>query len=159
MKPSINLRQPVFWLLPAILVGLLFVVVGSQADTEMYSVTASDKAFFEQIRKAILTDDAEWFSGAVSYPIELHLKKGTLHLARKADLKKHASLIFDERLKSLVRNQSASSLFKNWQGVMIGDGELWFSEVGAKTGQEGGLAWEYRITALNFDTQINAPKK
>jgi hypothetical protein len=126
-----------------------FFALQSEADARGFSVTASDKAFFEQIKNAVLTDDVEWFSGAVvSYTFVLRLDKGEIKLKNKADFKEHVALIFTTQLKSIVQKQSADSLFKNWQGVMIGDGEIWFSEVGEKTGN--GNVWVYRIIGINL---------
>jgi hypothetical protein len=129
------------------------------ADVEMNQITASDKAFFEQVRKAILADDFEWFSQAISYPIELHLNRKELHVKTKKELKKHTSVIFNKHLKKVIRAQSADSLFKNWQGIMVGQGDLWFSEVGEKVGNDGGLTWVYRITAINQTPDSEPPKK
>ncbi|MCR5857319.1 hypothetical protein [Mesorhizobium sp. J428] len=33
-------------------------------------------------------------------------------------------------MKSSVAKQTYATLFANWQGVCIGDGEVWFSGVG-----------------------------
>lgn len=125
---------------------LSFVAFQSQAD--MYPVTAADKAFFEQIRKAILTEDVKWFSEAIGYPIVLRTSSGEIKLKDKRDFKEHSALVFNARLKSTVRKQSPDSLFKNWQGVMIGNGEIWFSEVGEKTNT--GTVWVYRIIGINL---------
>jgi hypothetical protein len=126
----------------------MFIAPQGKADFHMFPITVSDKAFFEQIKKAVLADDVEWFSEAVSYPIVLRPGKGEIKLKNKNDFKEHAALIFTTHRKSVVRNQLPDSLFKNWQGVMIGDGEIWFSEVGKKT--ENGNVWVYRIIAINL---------
>ena len=126
-----------------------FLALQSEADLHYYPITVSDKAFFEKIKKAVLADDDEWFSGVVvSYPFVLRLGKAEIKLKNKADFKEHAALIFTTQLKSIVQKQSADSLFKNWQGIMIGNGEIWFSEVGEKTGN--GNVWVYRIIGINL---------
>src|SRR6267142_4755031 len=93
----------------------------SHGDLHKFPLTASDKAFFDQIRKAVLSDDIEWFSKAVSYPIVLRPNSREIKVKNKRDLKEHARLIFTAQLKSTVQRQSSSSLFKNWQGVMVGN--------------------------------------
>ncbi len=113
----------------------------------MYPVTASDKAFFVQVRKAILTNDIRWLSEAVSYPIVLKSGKTEYKLQNKEDFAAHASLILTAHLKTTVQNQSPESLFKNWQGVKIGTGEIWFSEVAETTGNE--KTWVQRIIGIN----------
>jgi len=132
-----------------LLLVLSFVAPQSNADLNMFPVTVADKAFFEQIRKAVLADDVEWFSEALfHHPFVLRLGKGKIILKNKNDLKKHAALVFNAHFKATVRNQSPDSLFKNWQGVMIGNGDIWFSEVGEQTGT--GIVWAYRIIAINL---------
>jgi hypothetical protein len=127
---------------------LSFVAPQSKADLHEFSISASDKTFFEQIRTAVLADDVEWFSEAVHYPIVLRPSNGEIKINNKKDFKKHATLVFTTLLKSTLQNQSPDSLFKNWQGVMIGNGEIWFSKVGEKT--ENGIVWTYRIIGINL---------
>jgi hypothetical protein len=133
----------------------LSALASCMADADYYSITSGDKAFFEQIKKAILTDDFESFAADVAYPIELYfggerrLQPRSTRFRTKAELRKYKTAIFCERLKSAVRNQSADSLFKNWQGLMIGNGELWFDQVIL----EGQTNWTYRIMAINITIQ------
>jgi hypothetical protein len=35
--------------------------------------------------------------------------------------------IFNKKVTEAVERQSYDSLFKNWRGVMIGNGEIWFT--------------------------------
>src|SRR5437016_4561699 len=86
---------------------ILLAAPSAKAGGEMYPITDSDKAFFWQIRKALLADDIEWLSGAVDYPIRVRLGRREIRLRRRADAKKHASLLLNEHLKSVVRDASA----------------------------------------------------
>ena len=114
-------------------VCLIFSFVACQSRAEMYPVTASDKAFFESVQSAVLTNGIEQFAEIVSYPIVLKLGKVEYKLQNKKGLIERAAMIFTPRLKSIVQNQSQDSLFKNWQGVRVGNGEIWFSEVAETT--------------------------
>lgn len=113
----------------------------------MYPLTVEDKAFLEQIKKAVLAGDAEAFSSLISYPVAIRPNSKTIKLQGPADVKRHSAAIFTERLKSAVQSQTPDSLFKNWRGVMIGNGEIWFSQVLEKDGQ--GENWKYRIIGIN----------
>jgi hypothetical protein len=129
-----------------------------ETNAQFYPVSPSDQAFFKQAQRAVLTDDVEWLSRALSnYPFTVKLKAGQIKLKNKEDLKKHAKTIFNAKLKDAIRNQSSNSLFKNWQGVMIGDGEIWFSEIGQTN--EHGTAWVQRIIAINVpqDRSVGVP--
>jgi hypothetical protein len=128
----------------------LSVMADENQDFSM-AVTQSDKAFFQQIKKAIATNDFIWLSKAVSYPLDVQLANKVLHLANEADFKKNARTILTEQLKSVVNQQPADSLFKNWQGVMIGRGQIWFTQVGEESGKGQPLIWVYKIVAFNLD--------
>jgi len=137
-----------------LILGVIFLVlwcagVQLQADTNsIYPVTPADKAFFELIRSSILSTNIESLSQAISYPILVRTGSRELKLRSKKDLKEQAAFIFSARLKAVVQKQSPDELFKNWQGVMVGDGEIWFSPVGEGSGSEH--RWVYRILALNL---------
>jgi len=109
-----------------------------------YSLTAEDKDFFEHIKAAVLADDAVWLSTNISYPLKLG---DTLTLQNTTNFLEQSTNIFNDHLKSVLRNQSADVLFKNWQGVMIGNGVVWFSETQDDSNKEAPLV--YRITAIN----------
>lgn len=85
----------------------------------------SYKAFFFKFKKAIDANDKIEISDMVSYPLK------TQHRV----IKSNSELIdfydeaFPDNLKALIKNQKYSNLFSNSQGVMIGNGEIWFSEV------------------------------
>jgi hypothetical protein len=118
-----------------------------QAEESFYPITTSDKAFFEQIRNSILTDDIDWLAKSVAYPIVLRPAGNEIAVRNKHDLKKRSKLILNEHLKSVVRTQSPDTLFKNWQGVMIGDGEIWYSKIIEKGREKRG--WVLRVIAIN----------
>ena len=136
---------------------LLFLgALGScMADGDSWSITSGDKAFFEQIKKAILADDFDAFAGAVAYPTELHfldahrLEPRNVPIQTKSELKKYKSAIFSDGLKSAIRIQSADSMSKSWRGLMVANGDLWFDQIQC----EGQTNWTYRIVAINITIQ------
>jgi len=137
------------FLLPSAAYVLLLVSWASitWAQESFYPITPSDKALFGQIRNAILTDNIDWLANSVSYPTVLRPGGHEIRVSSKRALKKRAKLFLNEHLKSIVRTQSPDTLFKNWQGVMIGDGEIWFSEVVEKGQKQRG--WMFRVIAIN----------
>ncbi len=113
--------------------------------SSMYPVTLQDKKFLEQIKKAVLTNDVEWLSGVVSYPLGIKQNGKTITLNNSSDFKKYATTILTAHLKSAVQNQLPDSLFKNWQGVMIGNGAIWFSAIKETPDDD----WRHRIIGIN----------
>ena len=53
--------------------------------------------------------------------------------------------IFNNKVKQALQQQKLNELFKNFQGVMIGSGELWIANV-SKTKNE-----VYKIRSINYD--------
>jgi hypothetical protein len=139
---------------------ILFTCIAAQSEEfKMDPVTSEDKAFFEQIKKAVLADDVGAFSKMISYPLVIHLSDKTVKLKNAEDVKKNSAIIFTAHLKSDVKNQSSDSLFKNWRGLMIGNGVIWFSQVRDHNNKSD--HWHYRIIGINPEDRAvkdKAPK-
>jgi len=132
----------------ATMICLAFSLLPFQSRADIGSVTASDKAFFERLQTAVSANDIEWLSTVLSYPLVVHMGKAKYTLQNKDDFASHAKLILTPHLKLTVQSQSENSLFKNWQGVRIGDGEIWFSEVSQTIGSQ--RSWVKRIIGINL---------
>jgi len=128
--------------------ALIVWVCAAAAQTnefKMFLVTPGDKSFYEKIKKAVLTNDVEWLSEVISYPIELKQDGKNVTLNSSSDFKKYSASFLTPYLKSAVQSQSPDSLFKNWQGVMIGNGAVWFSSVKEEPNDD----WKHRIIGIN----------
>jgi len=150
------MKSKTIWI---ILVSLLFGSLACKAGEDFYQVTASDRAFFKQVQKAVLAEDWEWLSAAVSYPIDIHLIKKTLHIKTKEEFKTQVRGVFHEHFKKIIRDQSEASLFKNWQGVMLGEGEIWFTDFEEAGQKEGQVTKTQRIIAINQIPDKSPPKE
>ncbi|MHC1481208.1 hypothetical protein ACYJW8_13230 [Frateuria aurantia] len=119
---------------------------GARSDSPPSAVTTSDQAtdrrldqlfgehqtyrvFFENFQKAVLAGDKSTVAAVIHYPITVHLdgKQWTLYNAKEfAGVYAH---IFTPDLVEVVRRQRYDDLFVNDQGVMIGQGAIWFSGI------------------------------
>jgi hypothetical protein len=54
--------------------------------------------------------------------------------------------VFNESVKSALRSQDLKRIFRNSQGVMIGNGEIWISNISESEKEI------YKITSINFKT-------
>jgi hypothetical protein len=116
-------------------------------DDDGFEVTSSDKAYFTQLQHAILTDDEKWISKELSwYPFPVILPSGILRIKNEQELKTLFDKIFSPKIKKIVRNQSPDSLSESENGLMVGDGEIWFGELWVTNNGKAGF--EYRITAI-----------
>jgi len=64
----------------------------------------------------------------VSYPLLVIHGSRKTHIKTKAEFLNQYEAIFDAHVRQAIARQSAKCLFGNYQGAMIGDGEVWFRE-------------------------------
>ena len=87
------------------------------------------RRFFELLKKASAKNDKKYLGNIVRYPITFYdhakLKKITNHI----DFEKKYSSIFNEKVRGAIAKQKYEDLFVNWQGIMVGNGEVWISGI------------------------------
>lgn len=88
------------------------------------------KAFFEELKEAAANKDAERLSQMVGYPLPVHSKSGRLQIQTSEEFIDRFPQIFGERVVKAIQDQVFDDLFVNYQGCMVGSGEVWFSTVG-----------------------------
>jgi hypothetical protein len=115
----------------------------SLAQQNKYAVAGIDDAesvdkFFLELKTAVEKNERDKVVLLVDYPINVLIKGRRTRLRNKAELLKNYNLVFNEKVKQVLAKSSAPS-FVNYQGVMIGDGEIWFNLIKDKL----------KITAIN----------
>lgn len=92
--------------------------------------------FAAGLRQNVLEENWEAFSRKVKYPI-------TIDEDTVADHRELVELIaqnpVSETFTRAIRKEMCSAMFCSWQGICMGDGQLWFNEVGG----------ELKVTAIN----------
>lgn len=87
-------------------------------------------AFFLKLQHAVSAGDKQALAAMVDYPFVAHAQGKAI----KINDAKHFVADYDKlvttKVKAAVAKQTYATLFTNWQGVMVGDGEIWFSGVG-----------------------------
>lgn len=114
-----------------------FEVAGIRDPNEMVAV-------FKTVKKAIADGDQAKVASNILYPLRVNSKNGTELIQTRADFVKHYDEIITKAVKKAIANQSVDQLFVNYQGVMVGNGDIWF----------GGSADEKQvigIVAINHD--------
>lgn len=87
------------------------------------------KEFFFEMKKAVLNSDSLKVADLIKYPITIKINGKKTKIKNNREFLKHYSRIIDAHIIETVRNQKYAELFANYQGVMIGNGEIWFSGV------------------------------
>ena len=132
-----------------VLICVLFAVAASSvaAATPRFALTgmpdAKVEAFFLKLQHAVDAHDVNKLAAMVSYPLVVNGKSTVPNLKY---FETHYNDIFTKTVVAAVKRQKYGALFGNDLGVMIGNGELWFSGVcrNASCNQYG-----VRIVAIN----------
>lgn len=94
-------------------------IVGSDASVE---------EFVSDAKKAISKGDKIWLAANLFYPLKVRIsEKSSIVLKNKNQFLLQYDKIFTTGFKSALNNTFSHNLFNNYQGVMIGDGEIWIN--------------------------------
>lgn len=111
-------------LLPA-LAFLPLVPPAAAADD---AISDSARAFFLELKRALLAGDREWVAAHVCLPLQPHLGEPRAAILTKEEFLKNYERFVTVAVVDAVRRQSSETLLHDEHGVMIGDGEIWFAE-------------------------------
>lgn len=103
---------------------------GSTVDIQGPKTAKAARAFLADLQAAVKASDKDKIAGMVSYPLNFIHDGKRVRIRSKQSFLAHYDTIFDERVRSTILKQSSHCLFGNYQGEMIGNGEVWFSEMG-----------------------------
>jgi hypothetical protein len=106
--------------------------VTAGTEVKRYShIVGSDAAveeFVSDAKKAISKGDKIWLAANLFYPLKVRIsEKSSVVLKNKNQFLLQYDKIFTTAFKSKLNNTFSHNLFNNYQGVMIGDGEIWIN--------------------------------
>ncbi|HKU94952.1 MAG TPA: hypothetical protein VJR58_06730 [Vineibacter sp.] len=87
------------------------------------------RTFFADLKTAIEAGNRQAIAAMVSYPLTVKIGGRELSLRSASDLLARYDQVVTARVTAAVRKQTYGALFARDTGVMIGDGELWFSGI------------------------------
>jgi len=96
---------------------------------ELYGSHEPYHAFFEKLKKAVAENDKQTVASMVDYPFKARINDKAVTIRDAAHFAADYDKVFTTKIKEAVAKQNYQNLFANWQGVMIGDGEVWFSGI------------------------------
>lgn len=83
--------------------------------------------FADKFKKAVTDDDRKIVASMIFYPIEATLNSKAVIINNEREFIKLYNDIFDKNLCNKIANSDTHNMLSNYQGVMLGDGEVWFS--------------------------------
>ena len=81
---------------------------------------------FNEVKKFVSEDNKEKVSEYILYPLRVNHDKSSTEIKTPDEFIKNYDNIFTEEVKKAFLNQDVKDTFVNYQGVMVGDGEIWF---------------------------------
>jgi len=101
---------------------------GSTVDLQGEEVAQKSRAFLAELQAAVSQGDKTIVAGMVSYPLLVIHGSTRTRVRTQAQFLSHYDSIFDAHVRRAIAQQSAKCLFGNYQGTMIGDGEIWYRQ-------------------------------
>lgn len=102
------------------------------------------RAFLARLKVAAAARDSRALSALIEFPLRLNIGNGRKMVSDRAAFLTNSEKYFSPGLRSAIAEQSEACLFGNWQGVMIGSGELWF-----RVQADG----SYKVHAINISAE------
>ena len=136
------------WLL--LLLASLAPAPASAQSEPLDSATASHlRAFITELQRAVHQNDSLAVARLVSYPLRVNAPRSIRWVRTRTQFIGRYSRIFTPVVRAAIAAQDPDSVFHNWQGFMIGDGEVWFQDrcPGAPT-----CTVHFAISAVNLDS-------
>jgi hypothetical protein len=111
--------------------AVLLSVTAGTADKRYSHIVGSDAAveeFVSDVKKAVAKGDKIWLANNLFYPLKVRIsEKLALNLKSKNQFLLQFDKIFTADFKSAVSKTYSHNHFNNYQGIMIGDGEIWIN--------------------------------
>ncbi len=112
------------------LIVMLISTTCLEADQrEGQKLTIDDKMFFLQLKHALESNDRAWIANHISLPLNITIDGKRRMITTRQEILDKFELIFNKRVRDAIESQHVDNLFKNWRGIMVGRGEIWFLAV------------------------------
>lgn len=131
-----------------ITLALLLLFSGGLAAAA-FPVTVQDKAFCVSLQQLVQRGDKAKLATLVKYPLKVSVGWGDLIARGPKDFVAHYDEIFSPDVIAAIQKQDPEKLFKNWQGVMVGSGEVWFGAIKLTNRQQ-----EYSVLIVGVNPAI-----
>lgn len=117
----------------------LRLIYGSYGTKEHYygnlnSDTNTVNNFAGSIKSYITNENKTELAKLINYPIEVYVKDERTTIENADEFILHYDDIITPSFKNAISNCSTKFMFNNYQGVMLGNGEIWFTEIYEKDG-------------------------
>ena len=135
MRRSVSLTTAVACLIAASPIGLLHATdtPGSHDVSVRLDTLFGSHESLEQFLASLQEDcaDKRWpaIAAKIAYPLKTRIAGHSINIRNPSEFIAHSEDLLTPKVLAAIERQTYASLFANDRGVMIGDGEVWFSAV------------------------------
>jgi hypothetical protein len=104
------------------------------------------EAFLISLKDAVSAEDKASVAAMIAYPLSTRIAGEAVTFGSKEDVVRRYDRLFTPPVVAAIDRQAYATLFATAEGVMIGDGEIWFSGI---CGDEACSAVSVKIIAVN----------
>jgi len=92
------------------------------------------RAFLSELKSAVELDQRSKVANLMRFPLLVGTPKKHLEIGDREEFLYNYDHILTPKVKAKIGDEMSSKcLFVNWQGFMVGDGEVWFKEISPGT--------------------------
>src|SRR6185312_10492532 len=102
---------------------------GDTVDRMGSDLARESREFLKQLKTAALSNRKTKVAGMVHYPLKVFVDNSMHQIRSPAEFVSDYERIVTPHVKKALLDQSVKCLFGNTDGFMVGDGEIWFTEV------------------------------
>lgn len=84
---------------------------------------------FNALQRGVAANDRAAVAALMRYPVRVSMDGKTAKVANAAAFQRDYDRIVTPALAKLIAEQKFDTLFVNWQGVMLGQGEVWLTGI------------------------------
>jgi hypothetical protein len=120
-------KSSMLMMLLLIVIPSVFAATSTKLDN-LYAkpkATKEERAFICNLQTAVKNNDKRWIAARIFYPITVNVNGRNKEIKDIREFEKYYTYIINGDVKQAVLRQDINNLFKNSEGVMIGNGEIW----------------------------------
>jgi hypothetical protein len=112
---------------------------GQEQEEEDEAVVGA--RFLAELQRAVAAGERRTVARMILYPLRVRIDRRRVVLRNRRQFLARYDTLFNRRVKEVLAEQKFEGIFRNWQGYMVGRGEVWFEQL-ADTG-------EFKVIAIN----------
>lgn len=103
--------------------------VNRYCDVAGFDDQESVEKFADKFKHAVVNRDKDIVASMILFPAQAIFKDKTIIINTKEEFLKLYDTILDKDLINKISRANTHKMFCNYQGAMIGDGDVWFSKI------------------------------